>query len=233
MSPALLWIVAQSTGGLLTPDHASGEHAARTALSGLAGGVVGSAMWADQLGLDKAVSFDIGGTSTDIALIRDGQPDETMAGQIDELPLQLPSVDVHTIGAGGGSIAWLDSGGGLRVGPHSAGAEPGPVCYRRGGLDLTVTDAHAVLGRLGSSLLGGRFELDLAAARQRMTEWGDSPASPLKTLLKEFFESSMQRWLEAFVRSASNVALMCAIALSSPSEAQAPSTEVTCYGNST
>ncbi|TGD36506.1 hydantoinase/oxoprolinase family protein [Brevibacterium aurantiacum] len=169
---APLWIM-QSNGGLLTPDHAS-EHAARTALSGLAGGVVGSAMWADQLGLDKAVSFDIGGTSTDIALIRDGQPDETMAGQIDDLPLQLPSVDVHTIGAGGGSIAWLDSGGGLRVGPQSAGAVPGPVCYRRGGLDLTVTDAHAVLGRLGSSLLGGRFELDLAAARQRMTEWGDS-----------------------------------------------------------
>ena len=169
---APLWIM-QSNGGLLTPDHAS-EHAARTALSGLAGGVVGSAMWADQLGLDKAVSFDIGGTSTDIALIRDGQPDETMAGQIDKLPLQLPSVDVHTIGTGGGSIAWLDSGGGLRVGPHGAGGEPGPVCCtsRRTWI-LSVTDAHAVLGRLGSSFLGGHFELDLAAARQRITEWGD------------------------------------------------------------
>lgn len=165
-----MWVM-QSNGGLLDPDTA-GTHSARTVLSGLAGGVVGAANWARHLDLDKVVSFDIGGTSTDIALIRDGQPDETTASEIDSLPLRLPSVDVHTIGAGGGSIAWRDSGGSLRVGPHSAGADPGPIAYQRGGEDLTVTDAHLVLGRLGTKLLGGRFELDYEAAHKKMTEFG-------------------------------------------------------------
>lgn len=168
--PSRLWVM-QSNGGLLNPAIAS-THSARTVLSGLAGGVVGAANWAGHLGLDKVVSFDIGGTSTDIALIRAGQPDETTAGEIDSMPLRLPSVDVHTIGAGGGSIAWRDSGGGLRVGPHSAGAEPGPIAYGRGGTELTVTDAHLVLGRLGTDLLGGRFTLDREAAYSRMTEFG-------------------------------------------------------------
>lgn len=168
--PSKLWVM-QSNGGLLNPAIAS-THSARTVLSGLAGGVVGAANWARHLGLDKVISFDIGGTSTDIALIRAGQPDETTAGEIDSMPLRLPSVDVHTIGAGGGSIAWQDSGGGLRVGPHSAGAEPGPIAYQRGGAELTVTDAHLVLGRLGADLLGGRFTLNRAAAHSRMTEFG-------------------------------------------------------------
>lgn len=165
-----LWIM-QSNGGLLNPETAA-THSARTVLSGLAGGVVGAGNWARHLGLDKVVSFDIGGTSTDIALIRDGEPDETTAGEIDSLPLRLPSVDVHTIGAGGGSIAWRDSGGSLRVGPHSAGADPGPISYQRGGTEPTVTDAHLVLGRLGTELLGGHFTLDRDAAHARMSEWG-------------------------------------------------------------
>lgn len=168
--PSALWVM-QSNGGLLNPRIAS-THSARTVLSGLAGGVVGAANWASHLGLDKVVSFDIGGTSTDIALIRGGEPDETTAGEIDSMPLRLPSVDVHTIGAGGGSIAWTDTGGSLRVGPHSAGAEPGPIAYDRGGEKLTVTDAHVVLGRLGTTLLGGRFELNYDAAYERMKEFG-------------------------------------------------------------
>lgn len=168
--PSKLWVM-QSNGGLLNPALAS-THSARTVLSGLAGGVVGAANWASHLELSKVVSFDIGGTSTDIALIRAGEPEETTAGEIDSMPLRLPSVDVHTIGAGGGSIAWRDSGGGLRVGPHSAGAEPGPIAYQRGGTELTVTDAHLVLGRLGTDLLGGRFTLDRGAAYARMTEFG-------------------------------------------------------------
>ena len=170
--PSRLWVM-QSNGGLLNPKMASTQ-SAKTVLSGLAGGVVGAANWARSLGLKNVVSFDIGGTSTDIALIRDGVPDETNFTEIDSMPLRLPSVDVHTIGAGGGSIAWLDSGGSLRVGPHSAGAVPGPISYRRGGTELTVTDAHAVLGRLGGELLGGRFELDIDAARARMEEFGKS-----------------------------------------------------------
>lgn len=165
------WRIMQSSGGLLSPADAA-EHPARTVLSGLAGGVVGAANWSKHLGLKRVVSFDIGGTSTDIALIRDGIPDETLSSEIAGLPLKLPSVDVHTIGAGGGSIAWLDSGGGLRVGPHSAGAEPGPISYQRGGTELTVTDAHAVLGRLGDELLGGEFSLDVPAARDAMAKWG-------------------------------------------------------------
>lgn len=168
--PAGMWIM-QSNGGLLSPEEAS-THSARTILSGLAGGVVGAANWAKGLGLDRVVSFDIGGTSTDIALIRDGEPDETISGTIEDMPIQLPSVDVHTIGAGGGSIAWLDSGGGMRVGPQSAGSVPGPISYQRGGTELTVTDAHAVLGRLGENLLGGRFKLDVEKARRAMAEWG-------------------------------------------------------------
>src|SRR5690625_3373598 len=167
------WRIMQSSGGLLNPTDAA-EYPARTVLSGLAGGVVGAANWSKHLGLSRVVSFDIGGTSTDIALIRDGVPDETLSSEIAGLPLTLPSVDVHTIGAGGGSVAWLDSGGGLRVGPHSAGAVPGPISYQRSGEQLTVTDAHAVLGRLGDQLLGGEFSLDIDAARTAMTQWGET-----------------------------------------------------------
>lgn len=169
--PSRLWVM-QSNGGLLNPELA-GTHSARTVLSGLAGGVVGAANWARLLDLPGVVSLDIGGTSSDIALIRDGEPDETTAGEIDSLPLRLPSVDVHTIGAGGGSIAWIDSGGSLRVGPHSAGADPGPIAYQQGGTEVTVTDAHLALGRLGSSLLGGRFDLDYDAAHAGLSELGD------------------------------------------------------------
>lgn len=165
--PARLWVM-QSNGGLLGANVAQ-EQSVRTVLSGLAGGVTGAARWAKQLDLSSVVSFDIGGTSTDIALIRDGVPDEMLSGEVDGYPLRMPMVDVHTIGAGGGSIAWKDSGGGLRVGPHSAGAKPGPVCYGHGGTDITVTDAHSLLGRLGDSLLDGRLELDRAAAERHLS----------------------------------------------------------------
>lgn len=168
---APLWIM-QSNGGLISPQNAAQE-AARTILSGLAGGVTGAASWARKLGLENVVSFDIGGTSTDIAMIRGGQPDETQLAHIGGLPLRMPAIDVHTIGAGGGSIAWRDSGGGLRMGPQSAGAVPGPVAYDQGGTELTVTDAHLVLGRLGEELLGGRFQLNKQAAQARMEAFAD------------------------------------------------------------
>lgn len=167
--PARLWVM-QSNGGLLGAGAAQ-RQSVRTVLSGLAGGVAGAARWARQLELPSVISFDIGGTSTDIALIRDGVPDEMTSGEIEGYPLRMPAVDVHTIGAGGGSIAWRDSGGGLRVGPHSAGARPGPVCYGHGGTDITVTDAHALLGRLGESLLDGRLHLDRQTAADRLTEF--------------------------------------------------------------
>lgn len=166
-----LWIM-QSNGGLISGQTAQ-EQSVRTLFSGLAGGVIGAARWAGLLDLDKVVSFDIGGTSTDITLIRNGQPDEMTSGEIEGYPLRVPAVDVHTIGAGGGSIAWRDNGGGLRVGPQSAGASPGPVCYGHGGEDITVTDAHLLLGRLGESLLGGRLTLDRPSAETRLQSFAE------------------------------------------------------------
>ncbi|MQA04555.1 MAG: hydantoinase/oxoprolinase family protein [Streptosporangiales bacterium] len=171
-----LWIM-QSNGGLMNAS-AVRRQSVRTILSGLAGGVIGAARWAHDLGLQKAVSLDIGGTSTDIALIRDGKPDEVTSAEIDGFPMRMPAVDVHTIGAGGGSIAWRDAGGGLRVGPQSAGADPGPVSYGRGGDRTTVTDAHLLLGRLGTDLLDGELSLDAEAARTQLALLADALGLP-------------------------------------------------------
>ncbi len=164
-----LWIM-QSNGGLLSAAGAR-DRSVRTVLSGLAGGVMGAARWARLLELTDVVSLDVGGTSTDMALIRNGEPQVMTGGTVGGYEVRLPAVDVHTIGAGGGSIAWQDSGGVLRVGPHSAGADPGPVCYGRGGDAPTVTDAHLLLGRLDGGLLGGRMRLDDDAARRSVTSF--------------------------------------------------------------
>jgi N-methylhydantoinase A len=139
-----------------------------TLLSGPAAGVVAAAAVARQEGFADAVAFDMGGTSTDVCLIRDGNPEIATEGTIAGLPFATPAVAVHTVGAGGGSIAWLDSGGALRVGPQSAGAVPGPACYGHGGTAPTVTDAHAVLGHLGDhqALGTGAIRLDTSAAIQ-------------------------------------------------------------------
>ncbi len=154
--------IMQSSGGFLSAREAR-KHAARTVLSGPAGGVVGALQTAKQSGIRKILGFDMGGTSTDVSLA-DGAPRETTEAIVDGLPLRVPMLDIHTVGAGGGSIARLDSGGLLRVGPQSAGADPGPACYGRGIL-ATVTDAHVVLGRI-ESLLGGAMPIDAERARQ-------------------------------------------------------------------
>ena len=154
-------LVMQSSGGLTDLTDAA-AHPARLLLSGPAGGVaavVGAAV-------RDGVAFDMGGTSCDVALIRGGRAGRSMERQVGGLPVRLPMVDIHTVGAGGGSIAWLDDGGALRVGPESAGADPGPACYGRGGGRPTVTDANLVLGRLDPAVaLAGRVQLDVAAAR--------------------------------------------------------------------
>ncbi|MFI4999590.1 MAG: hydantoinase/oxoprolinase family protein [Reyranellales bacterium] len=137
---------------------------ALTALSGPAAGVVGARDVAEACGLGDIITVDIGGTSADICLIKDGKIGLTQRGQVGDWPLPLPMVDMVTIGAGGGSIARVDAAGGLTVGPQSAGAEPGPAAYGRGGDQATVTDAHVVLGHLPAKLLGGRMALDAAAA---------------------------------------------------------------------
>lgn len=150
--------VMQSNGGFLTAEQA-GRHAVRTILSGPAGGVVGARAMGKLSGFTKLLGFDMGGTSTDVSLI-DGAPRETTEAMIDGLPVRVPMLDIHTVGAGGGSIARVDAGGLLRVGPESAGADPGPACYGVGE-HCTVTDAQVVLGRVrAEQFLGGAMRID-------------------------------------------------------------------------
>ncbi|MGO8790817.1 MAG: hydantoinase/oxoprolinase family protein [Terriglobia bacterium] len=157
--------VMQSNGGISTAERAA-EQPVRTILSGPAGGVVASAWLAQQIGLARAISFDMGGTSTDVCLL-DGPPRTTHETSFAGLPVAVPVLDVHSVGAGGGSLARIDAGGALRVGPESAGASPGPICYGRGGEELTVTDANLILGRLDAEhFLGGTFRLDADAAQR-------------------------------------------------------------------
>jgi N-methylhydantoinase A len=154
--------VMQSNGGLIDAAAAAG-HAAWTVLSGPAAGAAGAAFLARSAGEPNALCLDMGGTSCDVCVIDGGEVQERSAGEIAGRPLALPMLAIHTVGAGGGSIAWRDPGGALRVGPRSAGAEPGPACYGRGGTEPTVTDANVLLGRV--ERLAGGIELDDAAAR--------------------------------------------------------------------
>ncbi len=156
--------VMQSAGDTVAAEQA-GEQAVRMLLSGPAGGLVGARFVGQTAGCPRLLTFDMGGTSTDVALI-DGEPRLTTEGRIGRYPVAVPMVDMHTIGAGGGSVGWLDAGSMLQVGPESAGADPGPACYGRGGRRPTVTDANLVLGRLrGDAFLGGSMALDSGAAR--------------------------------------------------------------------
>ncbi len=158
--------IMKSSGGV-APVEEVASSGAQTVLSGPAGGAVGAALLARLSGDGNAVGLDMGGTSCDVCVVADGAVRRTDSRTIGGRPIQLPMVDVHTVGAGGGSVAWRDGGGALRVGPQSAGAEPGPACYGRGGTEPTVTDANLLLGYLpqGSELAGG-VALDLGAARR-------------------------------------------------------------------
>ncbi len=157
-------LIMKSDGGV-TGAATCVRQPVQTVLSGPAAGVVGAVSVASLAGLNDIISIDVGGTSADICLVRDGRPEITKDGTIGPFPLKLPIVDIHTIGAGGGSIATVTAAGRLTVGPRSAGADPGPVCYRRGGTEPTVTDAHLVLGRIPPALLGGELPLAVEAAR--------------------------------------------------------------------
>ena len=166
--------IMQSNGGFMSTREAR-QHAIRTVLSGPAGGVVGALDTGRRAGFPRILGFDMGGTSTDVSLC-DGQPRETMEASIDGFPVRVPMLDIHTVGAGGGSIARVDDGGLLRVGPESAGADPGPACYGAGDRP-TVTDAHVVLGRIAADqLVGGEMHLDVARAKGAV----DSIARQLK-----------------------------------------------------
>ena len=156
--------VMTSGGGMRTAGEAA-RHAASLALSGPAGGVVGAAAVLRAAGIGDALTIDIGGTSADAGLILEGEPLVEPGGVVAGVPIALPRVLVETVSAGGGSIAWVDDGGALRVGPRSAGARPGPVAFGRGGTEATVTDANVVLGRIGASVFSGGVALDVAGAR--------------------------------------------------------------------
>ncbi|HEV7773273.1 MAG TPA: hydantoinase/oxoprolinase family protein [Conexibacter sp.] len=161
--------IMQSNGGLTDVESAA-THAALTVLSGPAGGAAGAAFTARAAGVERALCLDMGGTSADVCVVHDGAVAETGASEIAGRPIALPTLDVHTVGAGGGSIAWRDAGGALRVGPRSAGAVPGPACYGRGGREPTVTDANLLLGHLPDDVpLAGGVMLDRAAAERAVS----------------------------------------------------------------
>jgi N-methylhydantoinase A len=164
--------VMKSDGGIISARHAR-HRAILTALSGPAAGVIGAFHVAKLAGFDQIITLDIGGTSTDVALCP-GEPVRRAESEIDGLPLRMRLLDIETVGAGGGSIARLDSGGVLHVGPESAGADPGPIAYGRGGTQVTVSDANVVLGRLdGEHFLGGHMALEIDAARAAVQTLAD------------------------------------------------------------
>jgi N-methylhydantoinase A len=167
-------LVMQSSGGIAAADEAA-RAGAWSVLSGPAGGAVGAGLLAETSGDGNALGLDMGGTSCDVCVIESGAVKRTDSRRIGGRTIQLPMVDVHTVGAGGGSIGWRDAGGALRVGPRSAGAQPGPACYGRGGYEPTVTDANLLLGHLaaGAELAGG-VPLDIEAAREAVDKLGAS-----------------------------------------------------------
>jgi len=176
--------VMQSSGGITALETAA-QQPVRTVLSGPAGGIVGAAAVSARSGFERIITFDMGGTSTDVALV-DGQPATTNEADVAGLPVRVPVLDIHTVGAGGGSLARFDAGGSLRVGPESAGADPGPICYGKGDRP-TVTDANLLLGRLpADQFLGGDFQLNLPRTQRRVREWLKENGS--KFSLEEFAE---------------------------------------------
>jgi N-methylhydantoinase A len=156
--------VMKSNGGVLAAEQVA-RQPVTTLLSGPAAGALGAAMIASNAGVSKVLTCDGGGTSTDVAVVVDGEPELTTEGRVGGYASMMPMVDVVTVGAGGGSVAWVSPEGALKAGPRSAGADPGPLCYGKGGTEVTVTDAHLVLGRIPPHLLGGEVPLDVAAAR--------------------------------------------------------------------
>ncbi len=156
--------VMTSNGGVLSAGEAA-RQPVTTVLSGPAAGALGAALVSKAAGYQRVLTLDGGGTSTDVSVVLHGEPTLTTEGSVGAYPCKVPMIDIVTVGAGGGSIAWLSPEGALKVGPRSAGADPGPLCYGRGGTEPTVTDAHLVLGRIPPHLLGGEVPLDPPAAR--------------------------------------------------------------------
>ena len=177
--------IMQSNGGTIG-SVAAIQRPVQTIMSGPAAGVIGSVAIANKAGQLNTISVDMGGTSFDVSLAYQSEVRRTQDSEIERFPIKVPMVDIHTLGAGGGSIAWIDPGGALRVGPQSAGAEPGPACYGKGGTETTVTDANLVLGRLNpEGFLEGELKLDISKAREAISE---KVASPLGITVEDAAE---------------------------------------------
>ncbi|MBK1867711.1 hydantoinase/oxoprolinase family protein [Aestuariivirga sp. YIM B02566] len=175
------FLIMQSNGGVVKHSTA-GERPVTMLLSGPAAGILGSIHMAHLAGYKDILTIDVGGTSTDVAIIENYKPMYTSASMVESYPVKTPMLDIVTVGSGGGSIAWTDPYGSLKVGPRSAGADPGPICYRKGGTKPTVTDAAIVLGRLPAALIGGEIKLDLDAARKAYDELGRQFGMPAEEI---------------------------------------------------
>lgn len=181
--------IMQSNGGIITAESAM-HTPARTVLSGPAGGILAGLFIVETTPYKDLITIDMGGTSLDTALIEKGKPQYTTMSEVEGNPIKLPMIEMHTIGSGGGSIAWIDAGGALRVGPQSAGAMPGPVCYNKGGMEPTVTDANVILGRINPGyILNGKMKMNLELARQVMKE---KIADPLGITIEEAAEGILK-----------------------------------------
>ena len=168
-APRGSFYIMKSNGGVLSADEVV-HQPITTVLSGPAAGALGAGLIARRAGFDRVLTCDGGGTSTDVSVVLAGEPTLTTEGTVGAYPSKIPMIDVVTVGAGGGSIAWISQEGTLKVGPQSAGADPGPLCYGKGGTQTTITDAHVVLGRIPPHLLGGEIPLDVDAARAGIEE---------------------------------------------------------------
>jgi len=181
--------VMHSGGGIFGTDQAT-AFAIRTVLSGPAAGAVATRDVCRTEGIGDGIGLDMGGTSTDVSIVSDGEIVRSTDGEINDLPINTPMIDIHTVGAGGGSVIWLDEAGGLRVGPRSAGADPGPICYDRGGTEPTVTDANLLLGRIDP---GGFLDADVSAATERARDrFREEIAAPLGEPVEEAALSALK-----------------------------------------
>jgi N-methylhydantoinase A len=187
LGPTVPFYVMKSNGGVISAREVA-EHPITTILSGPAAGALGASALAVAAGYDRVLTADVGGTSTDVCLVEHGAPGITTDGAVGRFPVKVPMIDIVTVGSGGGSIARVGRDGGLRVGPESAGADPGPMCYGRGGDRTAATDAHLFLGRIPPSLLGGEIPLDVGAAERGLARLGEamhlSPARVAEGILE-------------------------------------------------
>src|SRR5260370_38721761 len=190
------FLVRQWSGGVGSADQVV-RKPITTALSGPAAGVLGSAVVAEIAGFPDLVTLDAGGTSTDLCLIEGGKPHVTNGGSVGPFPVRIPMIDIETIGTGGGSIAWISREGHLKVGPRSAGAEPGPMCYPNGGIEPTITDANLVLGRVPRALIGGGIALNRARARGGIAELAKRLPGELSTEQLAHGIIEIANWIQA------------------------------------